>query len=274
MKPGSVPAPTPRPGILPEVDHVVAVSSGKGGVGKSMVATNLAVALAAGGRRVGLLDADIYGPNIPLMFGEERRPRVAGERGKEMIEPLEAHGVRLMSLGFLLEKEQPAIMRGPLISGILKQFLEQVQWGSLDVMVVDMPPGTGDAQLSLVQTIDLDGAIMVTTPQDVATGDVRRGVRMFERVNTRILGIVENMAGFACPHCDEVTMIFGEGGGEALAEELEVPFLGRIPLDAAVARAGDRGEPTVAGNPESPAGVALAGVAREVTRRVLAPASP
>ncbi|HSM60970.1 MAG TPA: P-loop NTPase, partial [Longimicrobiales bacterium] len=152
LRPGSVPAPTPKPDILAQVRHVVAVSSGKGGVGKSMVAANLAAALGARGWRVGLLDADIYGPNIPLMFGEERRPRVTGERGKEMIEPLEAHGVRLMSLGFLLEKEQPAIMRGPLITGILKQFLEQVAWGALDLLVVDMPPGTGDAQLSLVQT--------------------------------------------------------------------------------------------------------------------------
>ena len=151
LQPGSVPAPTPKPGLLADVDHVIAVSSGKGGVGKSMVATNLAAALAREGLRVGLLDADIYGPNIPRMFGETRRPRVTGQKGSEMIEPLEAHGVRLMSLGFLLEEEQPAIMRGPLISGILKQFLEQVSWGPLDLMVVDMPPGTGDAQLSLVQ---------------------------------------------------------------------------------------------------------------------------
>ncbi|MEJ2541478.1 MAG: P-loop NTPase, partial [Gemmatimonadota bacterium] len=226
LKPGSVPAPTPKPGLLPEVRHVVAVSSGKGGVGKSMVATNLAVALARGGLRVGLLDADIYGPNIPLMFGETRRPQVSGEKGKEQIEPLEAHGVRLMSLGFLLEKEQPAIMRGPLIAGILRQFLEQVAWGPLDILVVDMPPGTGDAQLSLVQTIDLDGAVMVTTPQAVSTGDVRRGVKMFERVNTRVLGIVENMSGFTCPSCGETHDLFGRGGGEELARELGVPLLG------------------------------------------------
>ncbi|HZD04961.1 MAG TPA: Mrp/NBP35 family ATP-binding protein, partial [Longimicrobiales bacterium] len=268
LQPGSVPAPTPQPGVLPEVAHVVAVSSGKGGVGKSMVATNLAVALAGMGLRVGLLDADIYGPNIPRMFGEERRPRVTGGKGEEMIEPLEAHGVRLMSLGLLLEKEQPAIMRGPLISGILKQFMQQVQWGALDMMVVDMPPGTGDAQLSLVQTIDLDGALMVTTPQEVATGDVRRGVRMFERVNTRVLGIVENMAGFVCPHCGEVTEVFGRGGGERLAEDLEVPFLGRVPLDATVATAGDRGEPTVVSAPDSAAAAALRQVAEAVAEAV------
>jgi ATP-binding protein involved in chromosome partitioning len=268
LKPGSVPAPTPRPGLLPDVERVVAVSSGKGGVGKSMVATNLAAALAASGLRVGLMDADIYGPNIPLMFGEQRRPRVTGGKGHERIEPLEAHGVRLMSLGFLLEREQPAIMRGPLIAGILKQFLEQVAWGQLDVMVVDMPPGTGDAQLSLVQTIDLDGAVMVTTPQDVATGDVRRGIKMFERVNTRVLGVVENMAGWVCPHCGEETDVFGRGGGERLAEEMNVPFLGRIPLDAAVASAGDRGRPTVLADPDGPAGRALTALALALRERL------
>ncbi len=263
---GSVPAPTPRPGLLPEVDRVIAVSSGKGGVGKSMVAANLATALARDGKRVGLLDADIYGPNIPLMFGESRRPGVAGEEGAERIAPLVAHGVRLMSLGFMLDKDQPAIMRGPLISGILKQFLEQVAWGALDYLVVDMPPGTGDAQLSLVQTIDLDGALMVTTPQDVATGDVRRGVRMFEKVNTPVLGIVENMSGFQCPHCGETADIFGKGGGEALARDLGLPFLGSVPLDARVREAGDAGVPTVSRDPESPAGMALVAVARAVEK--------
>jgi ATP-binding protein involved in chromosome partitioning len=264
LKPGSVPAPTPKPGLLSDVRHFVAVSSGKGGVGKSMVAANLAAAMARKGLRVGLLDADIYGPNIPLMFGVSQRPRVTGDKGKEMIEPLEAHGVRLMSLGFLLDKEQPAIMRGPLISGVLKQFIEQVNWGPLDVMVVDMPPGTGDAQLSLVQTIDLDGAVMVTTPQDVSTGDVRRGVKMFERVNTRVLGIVENMSGLTCPHCGEEIDVFGTGGGKALADEMKVPFLGRVPLDPAVREAGDTGVPTVVSAPESPAGQALAGVTSAV----------
>jgi ATP-binding protein involved in chromosome partitioning len=268
LKPGSVPAPTPNPGLLAEVDHVVAVSSGKGGVGKSMVATNLAAALAREGLRVGLLDADIYGPNIPRMFGETRRPRVSGEKGKEMIEPLEAHGVRLMSLGFLLEDEQPAIMRGPLIAGILKQFLEQVDWGPLDVMVVDMPPGTGDAQLSLVQTIDVDGAVMVSTSQAMATGDVRRGVKMFERVNTPVLGITENMSGMVCPHCNEEIDVFGSGGGERLARELGVPFLGRIPLDPAIRRAGDAGKPTVISSPDSPAAKALVELARAVFKAV------
>ncbi len=264
LQPGSVPAPTPKPGLLPDVAHVVAVSSGKGGVGKSMVAANLAAALSGSGRRVGLLDADIYGPNIPIMFGESRRPAVTGEKGHEMIEPLEAHGVRLMSLGFLLEKEQPAIMRGPLISGILKQFLEQVSWGVLDTMVVDMPPGTGDAQLSLVQTIDLDGVVMVTTPQEVATGDVRRGVKMFERVNTPVIGIVENMRGFVCPSCSEEHDVFGRGGGEALAEELGIPYLGSVPLDPRVRISGDEGKPMVLAHPESPAAKALEAIAARV----------
>jgi len=264
LKPGSVPAPTPKPGMLSDVRHVIAVSSGKGGVGKSMVAANLAAAFAREGRSVGLLDADIYGPNIPIMFGVTSRPSVTGEKGRELIEPIEAHGVRLMSLGFLLDPEQPAIMRGPLISGVLKQFLGQVDWGPLDVMVVDMPPGTGDAQLSLVQSIDLDGAVMVTTPQDVSTGDVRRGVKMFERVNTRVLGIVENMSGLACPHCGKPIDVFGSGGGERLASEMKLPFLGRVPLDPAVARAGDAGAPTVVSAPGSAAGQALSSVAATV----------
>lgn len=266
--PGSVPAPTPQAGALPGVDHFIAVSSGKGGVGKSTVAANLAVALAAQGRRVGLLDADIYGPNIPIMFGEKRRPQVTGAKGEERIVPLETHGVKLMSLGFLLEEEQPAIMRGPLVTGVLRQFLEQVEWGELDVLVIDLPPGTGDAQLSLVQTIDLDGAVMVTTPQEVSTGDVRRAIRMFERVNTDVLGIIENMSGFICPGCDERHDIFGTGGGKSLAESMDVPFLGDVPLDTAVRAAGDEGRPTALSAPDSPAGRAFIEIAARVMERV------
>jgi ATP-binding protein involved in chromosome partitioning len=263
-QPGSVPAPTPQDQLLANVKRVIAVSSGKGGVGKSMVASNLATALAMDGNRVGLLDADIYGPNIPLMFGTTDPPGSTGEEGQEMIAPVEAHGVRLMSLGFMLEDDQPAIMRGPLIAGILKQFLEQVAWGDLDYMIVDMPPGTGDAQLSLVQTIDLDGAVMVTTPQTVSTSDVRRGVRMFEKVNTRVLGIVENMSGHECPHCKEMVEIFGKGGGEELAKDMELNFLGAVPLDVQVREAGDAGMPLVKSNPESPAARALREMARAV----------
>ncbi|HLU25815.1 MAG TPA: Mrp/NBP35 family ATP-binding protein [Longimicrobiales bacterium] len=268
LAPGSVPAPTPDPNLAPGIRRVVAVSSGKGGVGKSTVAVNLAAALAATGRRVGLLDADIYGPDIPQMFGERRKPRVTGERGKEQIVPLEAHGVLLMSLGFLLEDEQPAIMRGPLISGILRQFLEQVAWGELDYLIVDMPPGTGDAQLSLVQTINVDGAILVTTPQDVSTGDVRRAVRMFERVRTPVLGVVENMSGFECPHCGGHVDIFGRGGGRTLAEDMHVPFLGEIPLDRDVRVAGDEGRPTVVAKPDSAAAAAFRAVAEHLIARL------
>jgi ATP-binding protein involved in chromosome partitioning len=261
-QPGSVPAPTPQPGLVPDVKRIIAVSSGKGGVGKSMVAVNLATALAQEGLRVGLLDADVYGPNIPLMFGENRNPAATGEEGQERILPLEAHGVHLMSIGFMLDPDQPAIMRGPLISGILKQFLEQVAWGELDYMVVDMPPGTGDAQISLVQTVDVDGAVMVTTPQTISTSDVRRGVRMFEKVNTPVLGIIENMSGYECPHCGETVEIFGKGGGEALAKAMDLPFLGAVPLDPEVRKGGDEGMPTVVGSPDSPSGRALKAVAK------------
>jgi ATP-binding protein involved in chromosome partitioning len=265
-QPGSVPAPTPDPALVSRIKHTIAVSSGKGGVGKSTVAVNLAAALAASGRRVGLLDADVYGPDIPLMFGERRKPSVTGERGKEKIVPLSAHGVLLMSLGFLLEDEQPAIMRGPLVSGILRQFLEQVEWGELDFLIVDMPPGTGDAQLSLVQTVNLDGAVMVTTPQDVATGDVRRAIRMFERVNTRVLGVVENMSGFHCPHCGEAVDVFGRGGGRTLASDMHAPYLGEVPLDVQVRRAGDEGIPTALSAGDSAAGRAF----REIAERIAA----
>lgn len=263
---GTVPPRQPDNNLIPTIKHVVAVSSGKGGVGKSTVAANLATAFVSMGKRVGVLDADVYGPDIPLMFGEKRKPRVTGEKGKEKIVPLDAHGVLLMSLGFLLDEEQPAIMRGPLIAGILKQFLEQVDWGELDYLVVDMPPGTGDAQLSLVQTINIDGAVMVTTPQDVSTSDVRRAIRMFERVNTKILGVVENMSGLTCPHCSGHINVFGEGGGARLAHDMHVPFLGEIPLDPRVRESGDMGTPTMVSAPGSIPGVAL----REIAEKIVA----
>ena len=268
LRAGSVPAPTPNPNLLPGVRHVVAVSSGKGGVGKSTVAVNLAVALAQSGRRVGVLDADIYGPNIPTMFGEKRRPSVVGDRGAEKIETLEAHGVKLMSLGFLLDPDQAAIMRGPMIAGILKQFLEQVEWGELDWLVIDMPPGTGDAQLSLVQTIRLDGVVMVTTPQDVSTGDVLRGIRMFERTNTRVLGVVENMSGFICPCCGERYEIFGRAGGQRLAMQTGVELLGEVPLEVGVREGGDAGVPILIADPHAPAAEALRAVADRVAEKV------
>ncbi|HSJ15482.1 MAG TPA: Mrp/NBP35 family ATP-binding protein [Longimicrobiales bacterium] len=264
LKPGSVPAPVPDESLSANIDRIIAVSSGKGGVGKSTVAANLAASLAAAGKRVGLLDADVYGPDIPLMFGERRKPQVSGEKGSEKIVPLEAHGVQLMSLGFLLDDEQPAIMRGPLVSGILKQFLEQVAWDRLDYLIVDMPPGTGDAQLSLVQIVNVDGAVMVTTPQELSTGDVRRAVRMFERVRTPVLGIVENMSGFACPHCNHAIDVFGRGGGRVLAQEMNLPFLGEVPLDPRVRQAGDAGMPSALHAADSPAGQAFHTIAGHV----------
>jgi ATP-binding protein involved in chromosome partitioning len=268
LKPGSVPAPTPDGALIEGIAHVVAVSSGKGGVGKSTVSANLAAALVNMGKKVGLLDADVYGPDIPMMFGEKRKPKVSGDKGSEKIIPLDAHGVKLMSIGFLLDEEQPAIMRGPLVSGILKQFLEQVEWGELDYLIVDMPPGTGDAQLSLVQIVNLDGAVMVTTPQEVSTGDVRRAVRMFERVRTRILGVVENMSGFNCPHCNGEIDIFGHGGGEHLAQQMNIPFLGGIPLDPRVRVAGDAGTPTMFATADSPAADAFRAIAEQVVASV------
>lgn len=242
---------------LPGVARVVAVSSGKGGVGKSTVATNLAAAWADDGLRVGLLDADVYGPDIPTMFGVHEKPRMEDE---EVI-PLEAHGVKLMSLGFIVDEDTPAIWRGPIIQGIVRQFLQQVRWGELDLLVVDLPPGTGDAQLSLCQLVQVDGGIFVTTPQDVAVGGVLKGVRMFERLELPVTGVVENMRGFVCPSCGERHDIFGSGGGEKLAASIDVPFLGAVPLGTAVREEGDRGLPTVLGRPDSAEAGALRRVA-------------
>lgn len=247
------------------VGRVVAVSSGKGGVGKSTVSTNLAAAWARAGHRVGLLDADIYGPDIPTMFGVRGRPRMEGKR----VLPMEAHGVKLMSLGFLVDEDTPAIWRGPIVMGIVRQFLEQVEWGELDYLVVDLPPGTGDAQLSLCQLVRVDGAVMVTTPQDVAVGGVLKGIRMFQKLEVPVLGVVENMRGFACPDCGSVHEIFGSGGGEQLAAALGVPFLGAVPLGMSVREAGDRGVPVAAAQPEAPEGRALIAMAEAVVAGLL-----
>jgi len=251
-------APTPVP--LPNLGTIIAVSSGKGGVGKTTVATNLAVALAAQGARVGLMDADIYGPNVPRMMGVEEPPPVINEK----IMPLIAHGVKVISLGFLIEKEQPAIWRGPIIMKIIGQFLRDVAWGELDFFIVDMPPGTGDAQLSLVQSTNVNGAIIVTTPQEVSVGDALRGAKMFQRVNVPVLGIVENMSWFECPHCGKPSALFGSGGGERLAATLELPLLGQIPLYPRVLEAGDQGQPIVVAEPASSAAKALTRIAERV----------
>jgi ATP-binding protein involved in chromosome partitioning len=247
----AVPAPTPV--AYPNLGNIIAISSGKGGVGKSTVASNLAVALAKQGARVGLMDADIYGPNIPRMMGVNAAPPVENEK----IIPLQAHGVKIMSLGFMIERDQPAIWRGPIIMKIITQFLRDVQWGELDYFLVDMPPGTGDAQLSLVQATMVHGAIIVTTPQEVASGDALRGAKMFERVAVPVIGIVENMSYFICPNCEAKHRIFGSGGGKRLADELNVPLLGEIPFFPGVLSGGDRGEPIVVSEPETPAAQAL-----------------
>ncbi|MFQ5552080.1 MAG: P-loop NTPase, partial [Gemmatimonadales bacterium] len=230
---GGVPRP-PKPKSMPELGRVIAISSGKGGVGKSTVSTNLAASLALG-HSVGLMDADVYGPNIPRMFGVDEQPTVKNSR----IIPLEAHGVKLMSLGFVIDRDTPAIWRGPIIMKVIQQFVGDVDWGKLDYLIVDLPPGTGDAQLSLVQTIQVESAIIVTTPQQVATGDALRGAKMFEKVNVPVVGVVENMSGFVCPHCGEHTDLFDSGGGEDLAQELGVPLLAQIPLQADLAAQAD-----------------------------------
>lgn len=256
-KPARPVPPAPTPVAYPNLGKIVAVSSGKGGVGKSTISANIAIALAKQGAKVGLMDADVYGPNIPKMMGVSESPPVRNEK----IIPLEAHGVKLISLGLLIDRDQPAIWRGPIIMKIVTQFLRDVDWGKLDYFIVDLPPGTGDAQLSLVQATLVGGAIIVTTPQDVATGDALRGAKMFQRVNVPVLGIVENMSFFLCPHCGERSNLFGEGGGARLAEELTVPLLGEVPLYQPVMSGGDTGAPIVIAEPESAAGRAMLEVA-------------
>jgi ATP-binding protein involved in chromosome partitioning len=260
-RPGAAVPPPSTPVELPHLGKVLAISSGKGGVGKSTVSANVAVALARDGHRVGLMDADIYGPNIPRMMGVDRKPEVHG--GK--IQPLEAHGVKLISLGLIVERDAPAIWRGPIIMKVIQQFLRDVDWGELDFFLVDLPPGTGDAQLSLAQTVHIRAAIIVTTPQEVAVGDSLRGAKMFERVGVPVLGVVENMSHFVCPHCGERTEIFLSGGGTRLADELGVPLLGQVPLQARLPDLADEGKPIVASEPDSPAAQALAAIARRVT---------
>ena len=256
------PVAAPAPEAIPGLGHVVAISSGKGGVGKSTVAANLAVALARAGHRVGVMDADVYGPNMPRMFGVYDRPMVDSVTRK--IQPLEAHGVRIMSLGLLVERDAPAIWRGPIIMKIIQQFLRDVDWGELDYFIVDLPPGTGDAQLSLVQATSVGGAIIVTTPQEMAVGDALRGAKMFEKVGVPVLGIVENMSGFTDPETGRHWQLFSSGGGQRLAEELGVPLLGSIPLQPGLAEAADEGRPVVVAEPASPAAAVLASIAERV----------
>ena len=249
--------PAPQPVDQPNLGKILAISSGKGGVGKSTIAANLAVALAQAGMRVGVMDADVYGPNIPRMFGVNERPAVIG--GK--IQPIEAHGVKLMSLGLLIERDAPAIWRGPIIMKIMNQFLRDVDWGQLDYFIVDLPPGTGDAQLSLVQGTHVSGAVIVTTPQEVAVGDALRGAKMFERVGVPVLGVVENMSGFTDPQTGRRFELFSSGGGQRLADEIGAPLLGTVPLQPQLAALADAGEPILIAEPDSPAALSLRDIA-------------
>jgi ATP-binding protein involved in chromosome partitioning len=252
------------PDLIPGVRHVVAVASGKGGVGKSTVAANLAVALARQGQRVGLLDADIYGPSVPMLFGITDKPRLRGNR----ILPFEKYGIKLMSLGFILEVDTPVIWRGPMVMRGIEQMLGDVEWGELDYLVVDLPPGTGDAQLTITQRVPLSGAVIVTTPQDVALIDARKGLAMFRKVNVDVVGIVENMSGFVCPHCGKETDIFKRGGGERTAELLGTRFLGRVPLDPAIVRGSDAGVPIVVEQEEGAHAEAFRSLAAAVVEEV------
>ena len=244
------------------VARILAVASGKGGVGKSTVAVNLALALHARGLRVGLLDADIYGPSVPFMMGvADARPRMA--EGHKIF-PVECHGIALISMGFFLDDKSPVIWRGPMVMSIVRQFLKDVVWGELDVLVIDLPPGTGDAQLTLVQQVPVSGGVIVTTPQDVALQDVQRGISMFQTVNAPVLGIVENMSYYACPRCDTRDDVFGHGGGRREAAALGVPFLGEIPLISEIRASMDRGAPVVVADPSSPATATFHAIAAEV----------
>ena len=243
---------------IPGVKNTIAISSGKGGVGKSTVAVNLAVALAQTGARVGLMDADIYGPNIPLMMGIKTPPAPEGEK----LLPAESHGVKIMSMAFFVSDDTPMIWRGPMVHGAIMQFLRDVIWGDLDYLLVDLPPGTGDAQLSISQLVPLTGAVIVTTPQDVALLDSKKGLQMFKKVHVPVLGIVENMSFFECPHCHEKTEIFSRGGGKLAAEKLGVAFLGEVPIDPAIRIGGDTGMPIVVSDPASPQAEAFHKIAK------------
>ena len=251
--------------LVPGVKNIVAVASGKGGVGKSTVSVNLAVALAQAGASVGLLDADITGPNIPLMLGLEGQP-TASPNNK--ITPLERYGVKAISIQFFVPEGQPIVWRGPLVGGAIQQFLRDVDWGDLDYLVIDLPPGTSDAQLTLAQAVPISGAVLVTTPQEVSLADVGKALAMFQRMSVPVLGLVENMTAFVCPHCGDVTEIFGRGGGERFAAAHDLEYLGGIPLDITVRQGGDVGVPAVAQREPGPAGRAMTAIAQAVAARM------
>jgi ATP-binding protein involved in chromosome partitioning len=255
---------------IPGVRNIIAVSSGKGGVGKSTVSVNLAVSLAQSGAKVGMIDADIYGPNVPTMLGLEKAIiEVRKEAQGDVLEPAQNHGIKMVSMGFLIDRDQPVIWRGPMLNGIIRQFLYQVDWGDLDYLVIDLPPGTGDAQLTLAQAVPMAGVVIVSTPQDVAILDARKGLRMFQQLGVSVLGVVENMSYFIPPDMpDKQYDIFGSGGGEKLAQELDVPLIGCVPLEIPVREGGDRGIPIVIDQPESASAKALKAIAQKVAALV------
>jgi len=254
--------------VLPGVKNTIAIASGKGGVGKSTVAVNLAVALAKDGASVGLIDADIYGPSIPLMLGSNDKPKVYQAENSVKMIPLESHGIKFMSIGLLVDDKAPIIWRGPMASGAIKQFMTDVDWGELDYLIFDMPPGTGDIQLTLVQTIPLTGAVIVTTPQEVSLIDARKALKMFERVNVPILGVVENMSYFIAPDTGKQYDIFGSGGGKQMCDELNAPLLGGIPIDPRIRIGGDKGEPMVIALPDADETKILFDISRKLTEQV------
>jgi len=256
--------------LIPGVRHVIAVASGKGGVGKSTVASNLAVRLSQLGHKVGLLDADIYGPSLPMMFGINEKPMVENNR----LIPFEKYGIKLMSLGFVLDVDQPVIWRGPMVIKAIEQMLGDVEWGELDFMVVDLPPGTGDAQLTISQKVPLSGTVIVSTPQDISLIDARKGLAMFRKVNVPVVGIIENMSSFCCPNCGHSTDIFKKDGAKRTAESLDCPFLGAIPLDPAIVAGGDKGKPIVVSEQEGVHADAFRQVAEAVVREVQQRNSP
>ena len=254
----------PSPVALPGISKIIAVGSGKGGVGKTTVAVNLAIALSKLGHKVGLIDADIYGPNVPLMMGSSEQPTV-GEGN--MIRPNHTHGLKTISIGYISPGDKPLVMRGPMLHQIIKQFLQQVQWGELDYLIIDLPPGTGDVVISLVQTVPLTGAVVVSTPSDVALQDARKAIEMFGQVNVEVLGIVENMSHFTCPHCHNQIDIFSKGGAERTAQQFGVPFLGSIELVPAIREGGDKGLPVALAGPKSPQAAEFYAIAEKLIEK-------
>lgn len=251
----------PAPTALPGISKIIAVGSGKGGVGKTTVAVNLAIALSRLGQKVGLIDADIYGPNVPLMMGSSQQPKIAPDN---QIEPNLTHGLKTISIGYISPGDKPLVMRGPMLHQIIRQFLQQVEWGELDYLIVDLPPGTGDVVISLVQTVPLTGAVVVSTPSDVSLQDARKALEMFAQVNVDVLGIVENMSHFTCPHCHHEIDIFSKGGAERTAQQFNIPFLGSIELIPSIREGGDKGLPISLAGPKSPAAEAFYNVAQKL----------